>query len=207
MGLINLLISDAAKRRRTSQSWLLPAVIAIFCLAAALAGEEGREWLRWDRGALANGQLWRAVTGHFVHLSWSHFLLNLGAFFLVWMIVGDRLAPRIWVLVIAVCVAGMGLGFWFMAHELQWYVGMSGLLHGLLMAGLIVGIRSFPTESLLIGSFVMTKLIFEQFSGPLPGSESVSGGAVIVDAHLYGALSGAIFAALYLIRVRAVRDI
>jgi rhomboid family GlyGly-CTERM serine protease len=207
MGLINRLISDAANRGRIGQTWLLPAVIAIFCLATALAGEEGREWLRWDRDALANGQLWRTVTGHFVHLSWSHLLLNLGAFFLVWMIVGDRLAPRIWVLVIAVCVAGMGVGFWYMAHELQWYVGMSGLLHGLLMAGLIVGIRSSPTESLLIGSFVVAKLVFEQLSGPLPGSASVAGGAVIVDAHLYGALSGAIIAVLYLIRVRAVRDI
>jgi rhomboid family GlyGly-CTERM serine protease len=207
MGLINGLISDAAKRRQISQTWLLPAVIAIFCLATALAGEEGREWLRWDRDALVGGQLWRVVTGHFVHLSWPHFLLNLGAFFLVWMIVGDRLATRIWILLITVCVAGMGLGFWFMEHELQWYVGMSGLLHGLLMAGLIVGIRSSPTESLLIGSFVVAKLVFEQLSGPLPGSESVSGGAVIVDAHLYGALSGTIFAVFYLIRVGAVRDI
>ena len=207
MGLINGLISDAAKRGRFSHTWLLPAVIATFCLAAALAGEEGREWLRWDRDALVDGQLWRTVTGHFVHLSWSHFLLNLGAFFLVWMIVGDRLAARIWILLITVCVAGMGLGFWFMAHELQWYVGMSGLLHGLLMAGLIVGMRSSPTESVLIGSFVIAKLVFEQLSGPLPGSESVSGGAVIVDAHLYGALSGTIFAILYLIRVRGIRDI
>ena len=207
MGLINGLISDAAKRGRFSHTWLLPAVIATFCLAAALAGEEGREWLRWDRDALVDGQLWRTVTGHFVHLSWSHFLLNLGAFFLVWMIVGDRLAARIWILLITVCVAGMGLGFWFMAHELQWYVGMSGLLHGLLMAGLIVGMRSSPTESVLIGSFVIAKLVFEQYSGPLPGSESVSGGAVIVDAHLYGALSGTIFAILYLVRIRAIRDI
>jgi rhomboid family GlyGly-CTERM serine protease len=198
MGLINGLISDAGKRGQICHKWLLPAVIAIFCLAAALAGEEGREWLRWDRDALVDGQLWRIVTGHFVHLSWSHFLLNLGAFFLVWMIVGDRLEPGIWIVLIAVCVAGMGLGFWFVAHELQWYVGMSGLLHGLLMAGLIVGIRSSPTESVLIGSFVVAKLVFEQFSGPLPGSESVSGGAVIVDAHLYGALSGTAAAILYL---------
>jgi rhomboid family GlyGly-CTERM serine protease len=198
MGLINGLISDVAKRGRISQTWLLPAVIAIFCLATALAGDEGREWLRWDRDGIANGQFWRIVSGHFVHLSWSHFLLNLGAFFLVWMIVGDRFASRIWILLITVCVAGMGLGFWFMAHELQWYVGMSGLLHGLLMAGLIVGVRSSPTESLLIVSFVVAKLVFEQLSGPLPGSESVSGGAVIVDAHLYGALSGTIFAALCL---------
>ena len=39
---------------------------------------------------------------------------------------------------------------------------------------------------------VVGKLSWEQFDGALPGSESVAGGLVVVDAHLYGALAGAL---------------
>lgn len=204
MGLINGPISDAVKQGRIVAKWRIPAILGVFSLCAALAGDAGREWLRWDRDAIAAGQLWRVVSGHFVHMSWSHFLLNFSGLVLVWLIVGERLASISWVLIMTICIAGMGLGFWFLDPELQWYVGMSGLLHGLLMAGLIVGIRSAPQESILIGAFVVAKLVFEQLAGPLPGSESASGGTVIVNAHLYGAISASAVATVYLIRVRTV---
>ena len=34
------------------------------------------------------------------------------------------------------------------------------------------------------------KLFWEYMNGPLPGSESMTGGRVIVEAHLYGAMAG-----------------
>jgi len=34
------------------------------------------------------------------------------------------------------------------------------------------------------------KLAWEQLAGPLPGSEALSGGPVVVDAHLYGTSAG-----------------
>jgi hypothetical protein len=48
---------------------------------------------------------------------------------------------------------------------------------------------------------VVGKVAYEQIAGPLPGSEATSGGAVIVDAHLYGIIGGTAVAAA-LIRVR-----
>ncbi len=89
----------------------------------------------------------------------------------------------------------MDAGFWFVDSELRWYVGLSGLLHGLLLAGAIAGIRSLPVESIVIAAVVVAKLAYEQIVGPLPGSESVAGAAVVVNAHLYGAIGGALAAA------------
>ena len=37
-------------------------------LGLALAGEAPRELLRWDRAGIADFELWRLVSGHFVHL-------------------------------------------------------------------------------------------------------------------------------------------
>jgi rhomboid family GlyGly-CTERM serine protease len=187
--------------------WRIPIILGIFSLIAALGGEAGREWLRWDRDGISGGQIWRTVTGHFVHLGWTHFLLNMCGLVLVWLIVGNRLGVKKWILLIAASIIGMNLGFWFLDPELEWYVGMSGLLHAMLMVGLIVGFRSNPGESALIAAFVVAKLVFEQVAGPLPGSESASGGAVIVNAHLYGSITATLVSVLYLIRVPSDRSI
>jgi hypothetical protein len=49
---------------------------------------------------------------------------------------------------------------------------------------------------------LIAKLAYETVVGPLPGSEQSSGGTVIVAAHLYGAIAGAITAGVIMIRVR-----
>ncbi|NOX70046.1 MAG: rhombosortase [Gammaproteobacteria bacterium] len=207
MGLSNDLKSVMVRRFAMAGTWRIAAVLGGFSLLAALAGDAGRQWLRWDRGAIADGEIWRLVSGHLVHMNWSHFGLNAAGLILVWLLVGERFSSRNWVWIVVVTIAGTDLGFWFLDPQLQWYVGMSGLLHGLLMAGLVMGVLSEPRESLLIGAFVVAKLAFEQLSGSLPGSEMASGGPVIVNAHLYGSISATVVAIIYLIRVRAARTI
>jgi len=207
MGLSNDSKSVTETRFALAETWRVAAILGGICLFTALAGDAGRQWLRWDRSAIADGEIWRLVTGHLVHMNWSHFWLNAIGLMLVWLLVGERFSSRSWLGIIAVIIAGTDLGFWFLDSQLQWYVGMSGLLHGLLMAGLVMGLRSAPRESLLIVAFVVAKLIFEQISGSLPGSEMASGGPVIVNAHLYGSVSATIAAVVYWIRVRAARAI
>jgi len=89
---------------------------------------------------------------------------------------------------------------------LQWYVGLSGLLHGMLAAGILASLPERRAEASILGVVVAGKLVFEQLVGPLPGSESTSGGAVIVDAHLFGVIGGMLVAAM-LIRVRRAAPI
>lgn len=169
----------------------VPLAIAGASLVAAALGDAGRLWLRWDREAIAAGEWWRLVTGHFVHLNLGHFVLNLAGLALVWVLVGDRYRPLGWWIVIAVSVAGMDAGFWFLDPGLSWYVGLSGLLHGLLMAGTVDRLREAPLESAVLALVVTAKLAYEQYAGPLPGSETSTGGPVVVNAHLYGAIAGA----------------
>jgi len=49
---------------------------------------------------------------------------------------------------------------------------------------------------------VVGKLVWEQLTGALPGSESIAGGEVLVDAHLYGAIGGAVIGAWLVLRNR-----
>ena len=93
-------------------------------------------------------------------------------------------------------IAAIDLGLWLGSPQLAWYVGLSGLLHGMLAAGIVAGLAHRNSEALILAVVVAGKLAWEQFAGPLPGSEATSGGAVIVDAHLYGVIGGALVAAV-----------
>jgi rhomboid family GlyGly-CTERM serine protease len=186
--------------------WALPAVLAAAALLIALAGDAGREALSLYRPAVHQGEFWRLVSGHLAHLGTSHLVLNLAGLALVWYLVSDYLAAGSWLIVTAVSVAGIDFGLWFFEPQLVWYVGLSGLLHGLLAAGVVAGLRSGRIEVWVLAVALVAKLAYEQFVGPLPGSEEASGGSVIVASHAWGALAGAVTAAI-LIRVRAVSPI
>ena len=172
--------------------WLIPAFITIIACVVTLGGDDAREWLKYDRLAIDNGQYWRLLSGHLAHMSVSHLVLNIAGLYLVWMLVGSGLSVAGWILVLSAGVTGIDLGFWFLDKNLVWYVGLSGLLHTLLVAGAFAGLWKRRAESLVILVVVFGKIAYEQIAGPLPGSELSSGGPVVVNAHLYGALAGLI---------------
>jgi rhomboid family GlyGly-CTERM serine protease len=184
------------KAARQHSHWYAALVIAIVAALLQLGGDAWRELLAYDRDSLRAGELWRLLSGHFVHLGWSHLLLNVVGLSLVMWLVGHAFDVLRWVLITALSIVAIDAGLWFLDGQLDWYVGLSGLLHGLLAAGLFVGLARRDREALVLAIFVLAKLAWEQFVGPLPGSESTSGGAVIVNAHLYGAAGGALGALL-----------
>ena len=57
-----------------------------------------------------------------------------------------------------VTIGAIGAGFWFLYPNLDWYVGLSGLLHGLLVGGLYKGVRELDKESIDLLCFVLAKL-------------------------------------------------
>jgi rhomboid family GlyGly-CTERM serine protease len=180
--------------RRKTDFFIWIAVGLILALTAGLEffGDPGRALLRYDRAAIAGGEIWRLLSGHFVHLGWSHVLLNGAGLLLIAYLVAAFFSLRQWVAIVSIVVVGTDLGFWFLEPQLNWYVGLSGLLHGLLVAGTIRGIRERLPEFWFLLAFLAGKLAYEQVLGPIPGSEDASGGNVVVAAHLYGAFSGAL---------------
>lgn len=193
---------NAVPERGAETRWTIPASMLIVSLLIALAGDLGREWLRYDRVWIAQGEVWRFASAHFAHLSGSHLALNGAGLLLVWFLVGASYSLRHWLLVIAVIVTSMDLAFWTLNPELHWYVGMSGMLHGLLTGGIVARIRLLEPETLVLTALITLKIGWEQFAGPVPGSVMTSGGPVVVDAHLYGALGGILGALVARIRVR-----
>ena len=182
--------------------YFLPVLLTGIAVILAIAADTGREWFSLDREAIASGELWRLVSGHLVHLGLSHLLLNIAGLLLIWYLIGSAFNRNQWLLVLLIVIIAVDLGLWFLEPQLFWYVGLSGLLHGLLVAGIAGSLSARRIDVLVLGIAVLGKLTYEQLVGPLPGSEESTGGTVIVAAHLYGAIGGAIGAAWIMIRVR-----
>ncbi|MEL7448836.1 MAG: rhombosortase [Pseudomonadota bacterium] len=183
----------------------LALLLVIVAGSAALAagGEEARLVLRYERAAILGGEAWRFLTGHFVHLGWSHLVLNLAGLILVWALLGTCYSAGAWLAVTGVTLVVISSAFLALEPALGWYVGLSGLLHGWFVAGAVVlatdarpGERRFAAVLLALA---FAKVAYEQWLGPLPMTAESAGGPVVVDAHLYGAIGGALAAALVII--------
>lgn len=156
---------------------------------------QGLGWvedLRYERAMLLDGEIWRLVTGNLTHLGWSHLALNGAGLIMIWLFFENEFSAPQWLLLLLACGLGVTVGLFWLNPQLVWYVGLSGLLHGLFIAGAIQTFRAEPLfSSVMLGGFA-AKLTYEQFRGALPSTAELSGGPVVVDAHLYGAIAGLI---------------
>lgn len=150
------------------------------------------DFLQYDREYILSGELWRMVTCHFTHTNWHHLLLNLTGALLIYTLFGSLCSFSLWSLSLAGCITTISTGIFLFHPEVEWYRGLSGVLHGLLTVGLLGGIKKGITIY-FIGLLAMVgKLISEvTFGSPLE-TELAIGASVISEAHIYGAVAGSL---------------
>jgi rhomboid family GlyGly-CTERM serine protease len=164
----------------------------LLLLLPTLTGDRGRDLLRYERGALADGEWWRLVSAHLVHLDLRHALLNAAGLALVWALFARDYSLKAWVGIFLGAIAAIDAGLWLGDSTVQWYVGSSGVLHGAMAAGAIAHLRAGERDGWVLAALLAAKLLYEQSIGALPLSGN---DPVVVDAHLYGVLGGAAVAA------------
>jgi rhomboid family GlyGly-CTERM serine protease len=183
----------------TRGAWLVGLLAAVLVLLS-LTGESGREWLRYEREAVLQGQYWRLLTGHLVHGSVQHLLLNGVGLGLIAALFPREYSVGGWLLILGSSVVTIDLGFVLLEPQLQWYVGFSGVLHGALAAGTLGWWRHESRRlALALTAVLLGKLAWEQWHGALPFSGDMP---VVVDAHLYGAIGGVLAGAFLWLRSR-----
>jgi rhomboid family GlyGly-CTERM serine protease len=163
-------------------------LIAVALLLLGLPHEWTRTHLAYERTALLHGELWRAVSAHFVHLDLQHAALNVVGFALVWALYRGLWSGGQWCLFAGIGMLAIDTGLWFLQPGVQWYVGASGVLHALLVAGLVAQLRTERGIAILVGVLLLAKLAWEARHGALPFAGE--GHDVVLPAHRYGAVGG-----------------
>src|SRR5438445_193707 len=141
--------------------WATLAVTAGALLIAAAPAS--RDLLIYDRDRIFSGEFWRMFTGHWVHLSLRHLLIDVCAFGIIGSIIEARQLPNFrrlcffapWLIGIA------SLQF---APEMQRYGGLSALVLSVFVFLAVQGLRYGGLSR--IGSLTMlvlatAKLLFE----------------------------------------------
>jgi len=182
-----LLRMDILYKLRTHKLWLVLFIVCFFIQILHLEPE-----FRFDRQLIEQWQVWRLISGHLTHLNWNHLLLNMAGLAMVAVFFAGYRSNRYWIeallFISLLCSAGLLLD-----NQLERYVGFSGVLHGLFIIGARWEMQRYKISGLVLLLIIIGKLVWEQVYGALPGSESMTGGRVAINAHLYGAIGGAIF--------------
>lgn len=155
------------------------------------------ETLLWQREKILDGELWRLLTGHWLHLNVPHFVLNImaGLVLMVWLkpyVSFAEIALQLFLLstLLSLCLL-------VFIPQLDWYGGLSGILHGLLC---LYSIRlCFSQRSpWWAGIFLLVwvKIAVEQYAGSTSQVVLLDDFAVVLEAHLLGAILGTLLATL-----------
>lgn len=181
-----------------SEAAFLPVTLVAVLVAFHLAGPDALEALRYERDAVLAGEAWRLLTGHLVHADAAHLGWNLLGVLIVAFLFARDYTWRQWLLVLVLATVTIDLGFLLLEPQLEWYVGFSGVLHGLMAAGLVAWLRtSRDVITWIVVLLFAAKLAWEHFAGPLPFTAQSLSMPVVHEAHTYGAIGG-LLAALWL---------
>ena len=157
-------IQASGRHGSTTLPWrsMLMGVVAV--LAYLLPGA-APEALVFDRVAIAQGEWWRLITAHWVHSDLTHAGWDIAALLLLGALFEARLQWRLPV-VLLLATIGVDIWLWWGEPVLNYYCGLSGILNGLLMAGLLRFWRDTRHPVVLLtGMAAVLKIVVEMNSG------------------------------------------
>lgn len=171
--------------------------IALLILTGGLTNQISFDIFSLSRVQVSQGQIWRIFTGNLVHFGWAHTLMNLAAFLLCSFALLSDLSVKRFASLFTGCCLMVGLGIYEFNPELTIYAGLSGAIHGLIVAGLWYTKRH-PLWLRLAAVTIVIAKVAQEHSANYQANElqALIPVPVAVDAHLYGALTGALFVLL-----------
>lgn len=182
-----MMLTTLAMRRY----WILAGTLmAAYMLPGSL--------LEWSRAGIAQGEYWRLLTGHWSHVGLTHLLLNLLGLTLIGALFSHRESIWQWLIALNAIALGVSLSLLWLVDDLGWYRGFSGCLYGLLVYRGIVSLPDRVGFSAAVLVFTGLKLLAD----PMIAGDGLSadwiGAAVIWQAHIAGAITGAVVGVLCL---------
>lgn len=189
----------------TPGQWLTPSLwltlgLSTLILLLGLFPSITEPLLQLDRNRVDAGEYWRLLSGQIVHYGVYHLLMNIAALLLCGIIFLSSCSLVTYSSLLLFTGSCVGLGIYWGNPELHYYAGLSGVLHGLIIFGLLSTIRQTPWINSIGLVLVAAKLWQEQGSEyQATDLQKLLPVPVAVDSHLYGALGGLAFSLIFFI--------
>ena len=179
------------------KTWLPPLILMVLLLLLQLLGNSGREWFCYDRDLIGAGQWWRLLTDSFVHLGWWHLFLNEMGLLVLVLLCPQPLSFAVWTRRVLLLSVAMSLGLYCFVPQLHSYVGMSGVIHGLFLLGLLPQVLRKDLIASGCMVYLFGKLAWEMVSGTPVSDEQALGGSVVLQSHLFGTLAALAYGVIF----------
>ncbi|WP_243410950.1 rhombosortase [Pusillimonas noertemannii] len=165
--------------------WTRALTLAAALLLLQAGGGAARDALRFSRQAIEHGEWWRLFCAHFVHLGWAHAALNALGVLLCCALAPQLFNRHVW-LKTAGLALGVGALLWWCSPEVSAYVGLSGVLYGLFVLGLLP--QAWRGDRLAALALLATAgwMLWQWGVGPSTAEQTMIGGRIISIAHVYG---------------------
>jgi len=111
----------------TQLPWLAIIITAIPVFVYLVLGP-APEWLIFDRKAVLQGEVWRLVTGHWVHSDAEHALWDIAALGILSVIL-DKQSRVLLIISLTLGTFGVDIWIWYINESLDYYCGLSGILN------------------------------------------------------------------------------
>lgn len=169
------------------------SLIILLTLMVYFFDPEASNLLAYYHNGIAEGEIWRLVSATFCHTNFNHLVMNILGLMITLALFADLFKTVKIFPIIIFCSLFIGLCLFFFDTEVIWYVGLSGVLHGLFSYGVATDISKKDSWGYLLGAGLVIKIIDEQLFGASQSTVNLISAEVLVNAHLYGAIAGVIF--------------
>lgn len=183
----------------TPQQISVPLLVLFISLISFLFDSSLSELLVYQRSLVTQGEIWRVFSGHFFHTNGFHFLLNAAAVVMLWALHGHFYTIKSYLIVFMVSAIICSIGIHWFSLDIEQYVGLSGVLHGIFIWGAIEDIKAKERTGYLLLLGVILKIAHEQYNGASEDVSDLIGANVAINAHLWGAIGGVIAVILLII--------
>lgn len=169
------------------------SLIILLTLIVYLFEPEAGKLLAYYHNGIAEGEIWRLISATFCHTNFNHLVMNIVGLMITLALFIDLFKTIKIFPIIIFSSLFIGLCLFFFDSEVIWYVGLSGVLHGLFSYGVAADINKKDAWGYLLGTGLIIKIIYEQLFGASQSTVNLIAAEVLVNAHLYGAIAGFIF--------------
>lgn len=175
--------------------WPFLTIALLLCILFILPNDFLSSLL-FERDAIDSGQLWRLISGQFIHLTLPHLIINIAGIVMIWLLFAEHIAGLRFVWLLPLLALGSSAGMWLFSPQIANYVGFSGVLYGLFTWGALQDTlqRQPFARALLI--IIFAKASYEFIFSPIVLTP-VGGNPLATAAHFFGVLSALLIASAH----------
>lgn len=173
--------------------WVIAAVFTVLLPLLQFFHDE----LLYQRDHIAAGEVWRLLSGQFVHTNGWHVLLNLAGLWVLAFLQSQTHPYRYYLLQMGWLALSVAAGLWVLQPQLQWYAGLSGVLYGMFLINGLAWLQQrewFMAAVILLG--ICGKTLWDWHAGAAHSpTATLIAAPVVYAAHVYGMAGGLLWAA------------